>query len=308
MSGKTTWIGFRSKEFGNGLRSDRVVISLLPLYAYPLFLTAAGQLTVFFDAQIKTMKTSLAFAVSTFLLGQAAFAQDATIPQAMNAEASIPCPFAMPAGEVDGETISCGQIEVPENWDNPDDTTLTITYAILHSENPTAFTDPVVYFSGGPGESTVSGLFALVEDFEAIRRNRDVILWDPRGTTHSSNITCPADIQIPHPAAYDEAVSNFFDLVGRFDTNSDPDALYSTLSEHFALSDYGRCVPYWEEQGIDISQYSTQAIRMPLPCCLTWATQNTTSTVGLTEPPGSWGSRISIRTTSNWICRPSAAR
>jgi pimeloyl-ACP methyl ester carboxylesterase len=192
------------------------------------------------------------------LLGQAAFAKDAAIPKAMNAEASIPCPFAMPADEVEGETITCGQSEVPENWDTPDGPTLILTYAILHRESPAAFTDPVVYFSGGPGESTVSGLFALVEGFDAIRMNRDVILWDPRGTTHSGDMTCPADIQIPNPAAYDEAESNFPALVGRFDTHSDPDALYGALSEHFALSDYGRCVPYWEAQGTDISQYSTQ--------------------------------------------------
>jgi len=192
------------------------------------------------------------------ILTAVSYAQDDTVPQALSAETTIPCPFAMPSSEVEGVTISCGQIEVQQNWDNPDGTTINIMYAIMHSDNPAAFTDPVVYFSGGPGESVITALPLQIESFAAIRMNRDVIIWDPRGTTHSSIIECPAEIQIPDPAAYNESQSSFSQLTAMFDTNSDPDVLYDALSEHFALSDYGNCLPYWEEQGIDVSQYNTR--------------------------------------------------
>lgn len=60
----------------------------------------------------------------------------------------------MPAGEVEGETLVCGQIEVPQNWDEPDGTTITLTYAVMHSPSQAPFVDPVLFFHGGPGEST----------------------------------------------------------------------------------------------------------------------------------------------------------
>ena len=42
---------------------------------------------------------------------------------------TIPCPMALPASEVEGKTVTCGQISVPEDWDNTAGKQIAITYA-----------------------------------------------------------------------------------------------------------------------------------------------------------------------------------
>lgn len=44
-------------------------------------------------------------------------AQAKAIPQAVSGK-TVKCPMPLPATEIEGKTIICGQIEVPENWDN----------------------------------------------------------------------------------------------------------------------------------------------------------------------------------------------
>ena len=55
----------------------------------------------------------------------------------------IPYPMHLPAGEVDGETIVCGQITVPENWDNPGERTIDITFAIQKAKSLSPFAEPI---------------------------------------------------------------------------------------------------------------------------------------------------------------------
>ncbi|MFN2135256.1 MAG: hypothetical protein ACK2UK_04835, partial [Candidatus Promineifilaceae bacterium] len=48
----------------------------------------------------------------------AVMAQDGAVPQVISGE-TIPCPMPLAPGDVDGETVICGQIQVPEDWDDP---------------------------------------------------------------------------------------------------------------------------------------------------------------------------------------------
>ncbi len=40
---------------------------------------------------------------------------------------TIACPMSLPEGDIDSETMVCGQIEVPENWNDPGARMLLIT-------------------------------------------------------------------------------------------------------------------------------------------------------------------------------------
>ena len=56
--------------------------------------------------------------------------------------------------------------------------------------------DPVVPLAGGPGQGAVQFYSAYAHAFEPVRRNRDILLVDQRGTGQSSRMDCPIDDDI----------------------------------------------------------------------------------------------------------------
>jgi pimeloyl-ACP methyl ester carboxylesterase len=90
------------------------------------------------------------------------------------------CPFDL-AGE---EGITCGYLTVPAERDRPDSPLIEIPVLILHSWSDNPQPDPIVYFEGGPGGS---GLLTWDTWLEfPLRAERDIILFDQRGTGYSS--------------------------------------------------------------------------------------------------------------------------
>ena len=130
---------------------------------------------------VLTLALTLTVAVRT------AGAQDGSF---VPAATTIPCPMALPASEVEGKTVTCGQISVPEDWDNTAGKQIAITYAILHSKSQAPFPDPVIYFEGGPGESPLESIAYWASTLGKLRATRDVILFDQRGVLYSSNFAC----------------------------------------------------------------------------------------------------------------------
>ena len=98
-------------------------------------------------------------------------AQGGAIPQALSSEA-IPCPMPL-YGEVEGETIECGQITVPTVWDDLSSDPLTITYARLFSYSKSPIADPIIYFVGGPGGSVRSPAARHPRDVRVLPKSRD---------------------------------------------------------------------------------------------------------------------------------------
>jgi hypothetical protein len=76
------------------------------------------------SSRLSSMIMGLALVASTF---GAASAQ-AGEPTFEPAE----CPFGMPAGQVEGETVDCGYVVVPENRTNPDSRSIRLAVAIFH--------------------------------------------------------------------------------------------------------------------------------------------------------------------------------
>ena len=78
-----------------------------------------------------------------------------------------------PAGEVAGE--------------------IELRIAVVPALNLTPEPDPVVPIAGGPGQGSVQFYTAYSAAFERLRRNRDILLVDQRGTGLSARMDCEFD-------------------------------------------------------------------------------------------------------------------
>src|SRR5262245_54007259 len=77
--------------------------------------------------------------------------------QATNLETTS-CPFDTPDGETEGQTMECDTLFVPEDYSQPDGAQIELQVAIIFSTSPEPEPDPVLYLSGGPGDSAVSDI------------------------------------------------------------------------------------------------------------------------------------------------------
>src|SRR5262249_16670677 len=68
---------------------------------------------------------------------------------------SAKCPFDMAEGETEGTTLSCGTLTVPEDHNDPNSKPIQLAVAIIHSSSNSPEADPILYLSGGPGDSAL---------------------------------------------------------------------------------------------------------------------------------------------------------
>jgi len=85
----------------------------------------------------------------------------------------------------------CGEVEVPEDRSKPDGRKIRIFAAVLPANTLSPKEDPLLVLAGGPGQAA-STLAPFVSRLNEIRRERDVVLIDQRGTGRSSPLTCDA--------------------------------------------------------------------------------------------------------------------
>ena len=173
---------------------------------------------------------------------------------------TIPCPMTLPEGDIDGETMVCGQIEVPENWDNPGEKTLVMTYAIAKAKNESPFADPIIFFDGGPGISALEEIEWLNGNTSRLRQTRDIIFFDQRGIRFSSALECPPDVQnmeveieLPEDVDPEELLAT----VNNLTLDADVEALLEAAELLGPDPVVRNCAPYLEEQGVDLSQYGS---------------------------------------------------
>ncbi len=96
------------------------------------------------------------------------------------------------ACHIDGfETpVRCITFEVPRDYDEPDGETLTLAAVIVPALSARPAPDPLIALAGGPGQAA-TGLGAVIESaFGRVRRTRDIVLFDIRGTGLSSPLVC----------------------------------------------------------------------------------------------------------------------
>ncbi|MEZ5345443.1 MAG: alpha/beta fold hydrolase [Pyrinomonadaceae bacterium] len=84
--------------------------------------------------------------------------------------------------------IECGRVFVPEDHDDPKSKKIRIAYAVLKSKKVSSAGDPVIFFSGGPGGSSLQAGFLGFISKVSLRNERDIIVFDQRGINHSGGL------------------------------------------------------------------------------------------------------------------------
>lgn len=90
------------------------------------------------------------------------------------------------------EEVLCGSHEVFEDRHARAGRRLSIQVTVLPARRRAAEPDPLLIFAGGPGQGA-RGYAAVVDRFfSGVRRTRDLVLVDLRGTGDSGRLSCPS--------------------------------------------------------------------------------------------------------------------
>jgi pimeloyl-ACP methyl ester carboxylesterase len=126
----------------------------------------------------------------------------------------------------------CGMIDVPEDRTNPSGRRIPIAFAVLPANTLSPKPDPLFMLAGGPGQSA-DAVAPLAGMLGGVRRDRDIVLVDPRGTGKSAPLQCAALA---------------------------PRDLFDELTDTDVASAAGRClVELKARANVDVAQYTTPA-------------------------------------------------
>jgi pimeloyl-ACP methyl ester carboxylesterase len=87
----------------------------------------------------------------------------------------------------------CGTLEVPENPAAPNGRKIALFVARVPAINRRKSPDPLFLLAGGPGMGATTLYAGTAAAFARIRRNRDIVLVDQRGTGKSNVLNCEID-------------------------------------------------------------------------------------------------------------------
>jgi pimeloyl-ACP methyl ester carboxylesterase len=137
--------------------------------------------------------------------------------------------------------VECGFITVRENRQRPEEGDIELHVAVIKSHNPTPLPDPVVYLEGGPGAGALRGLqYGLDGAFEAVLDERDLVIFDQRGTGYSRpNLSCPE--------------------VSNVTVNAIRDPISPADAEPLFLTAYRECRDRLQREGVALDSYNSFA-------------------------------------------------
>ena len=103
--------------------------------------------------------------------------------------------LALTPCRIDGlaEEIKCATVSVPEDRSRAAGRRLSIHVAVVPALARVPEPDPLVLLAGGPGQAASSYGPWIDSVFAAVRRHRDIVLVDQRGTGKSHALECEAD-------------------------------------------------------------------------------------------------------------------
>jgi pimeloyl-ACP methyl ester carboxylesterase len=99
---------------------------------------------------------------------------------------AITCPRPLAPFEIEGRTVACGKISVPEDHENPEGRRIDLAFMIFKSRSLSPAPDAVVHLHGGPGVGIVARASLTTTFFEHLRGRRDVVAFDQRGVDQSA--------------------------------------------------------------------------------------------------------------------------
>ena len=100
--------------------------------------------------------------------------------------------FTLENCHVDGikAQVKCGQLQVLENYNKPDGEYITINFVVLPAIDNSDDKTPLMFLAGGPGQAAAELASGLTNVFYEVRKTRDLILVDQRGTGASHPLQC----------------------------------------------------------------------------------------------------------------------
>jgi len=87
-------------------------------------------------------------------------------------------------------TAECGSFTVAENPDQPNGRKIDLFVARVPAISIKKAPDPLFLIAGGPGTSAVDLYTSSAPPFDRVRRDRDIVLVDQRGTGRSNRLDC----------------------------------------------------------------------------------------------------------------------
>jgi pimeloyl-ACP methyl ester carboxylesterase len=113
------------------------------------------------------------------------------VPEGNSIELSN-CTLAMP-GSTATAAARCGFLEVPENPAEPDGRKIRLHVAVGDAGAQSPQPDPLFFFAGGPGQAATETWPMIRTMLGKIRRDRDIIMVDQRGTGQSNRLQCTSE-------------------------------------------------------------------------------------------------------------------
>jgi len=139
----------------------------------------------------------------------------------------------------DDVTVACGTIDAPSVAGDPESEPVTLAVARLHHADSPADEAPIVFLHGGPGGTALHTFPDELIELPSLRE-RDIILWDQRGSGRSvPSLNCPEK---------EEAI---LDTLARADPWEDELALNQEAAR--------ACHQRIDDEGIDVDEYDTPA-------------------------------------------------
>lgn len=128
--------------------------------------------------------------------------------------------------------VKCGNLQVPENYSQSDGEKIGINFVVLPAIDNSDNKTPLMFLAGGPGQAAAELAGGLRHAFNEVRKTRDLILVDQRGTGQSHPLQCE---------------------------NAAEQDIYTITPEEFSTQDIKDCLASFSG---DLSQYNSEnAIR-----------------------------------------------
>lgn len=157
------------------------------------------------------------------------------------------CPLPVPEELEEGHSIACGYLQLPQDRANPTGLQVKLPYAHIRAESAHPHPDPLVYIVGGPGGSALAEFSQVYGWFRTLRRDRDLILYDQRGTLLAEPVLeCTLDGPSPTAAEIEEEIAAASERV--------PAYLHPVDANDVVVA---RCAEKLQGQGIDLAHYDT---------------------------------------------------
>ncbi|WP_295455081.1 alpha/beta fold hydrolase [uncultured Thiodictyon sp.] len=160
-----------------------------------------------------------------------------------------PCPRPLAPFEIEGKTVACGTVSVPEDHAKPDGRRIPLTFMIFKSRSLAPAPDAVVHLHGGPGGGIVEEVGLTSTFFEGLRARRDVVAFDQRGvdTSAGGETRCLATL-----------ANHAGDLAQRLSRGTGDQEKVATKAAYLPPEVTRACLDELAGAGVDLSKINTE--------------------------------------------------